>query len=186
MILDWLAKHWPWALAIFLVIVGLAVLVTVTSEHPVSALVLDVFQSWSPALSAAAVVILAIAAFAEIRESRLARAKDEKIKALERIEAWASGISQALSQTTVPDDPRLEGRLLFFLQRTPTVGADAMYFDQDLRDATKEAMGSLAKYLGKLQQRTNFEEIAGLATELAGKLYRLIQLCSVKRLALSG
>jgi len=178
--MDWLSKHWRWGVIVFLVIVALAAWVTATSKHPVSEFIIEFFKTWSPALSAAAVLFLAIAAFAEIRQSRQARAKDEKIKALERTEAWVNSLTQMLSQASL-DEPRLSSKLLPFFTSNSTVVADAIYFDKKFQDLVIEVTTSLAGFMSRLQSDAKYEELVDTGTKLGTILNRLLMAVSAER-----
>ena len=78
MIVNWLRKHWKLALGVILLVICLTLWITATSEHWLSKFILKYFSSWSVALSAAAAIILAVAAFESIMENRRIRAEDRK------------------------------------------------------------------------------------------------------------
>lgn len=102
MVTHWLIRYWKLlvaiALFILLVIIGSTIWITITSDHWFSKLILKYFNSWSTALGAAAMVTLAIVAFASIIENRRIRAEeretDSKRKTLDGIVNWVIQINK--------------------------------------------------------------------------------------------
>ena len=89
-------KTLRWILIAFGMIVGLAVWATITKENQVSSFIIEFFDTWSPALSALAVVILAFIVFGQMRQSR-------RQTAIKELRDWAKAVYD-LSLEPKPQD----------------------------------------------------------------------------------
>ena len=89
MLINWLGRHWRITLVSCLVTIGLAIWITATSEHFISEFIIEFLVTWAPVFSTVAVVILAIATFSEIKESRRVRSISRKERILNSLYNWA-------------------------------------------------------------------------------------------------
>lgn len=148
MIVNWLRKHWKLTLGVILLVICLTLWITATSDHWLSKFILKYFNSWSIALSAAATIILAVAAFESIMENRRIRAEerkreselrlfDENRRSLEEICNWAEKGIAAL--TSAGASSSLD--IMDMQDTLPTIAAKNISIMDDARSLPSDKLG---------------------------------------------
>jgi hypothetical protein len=122
----------------------------------------------------------------QVRGSSRARDKDEKLAALDRVDAWSSDIMRALSEVRPDDAPAMSVRLAGLVRKTPTVGADAQHFEAAYQTAVQVAIHELSEYWTALTVNSPPSELAERAGKLGGRLYSVNASEAVQRLALQA
>lgn len=112
--INWFLKHWKVVIPISIVIIIITIWISLTSEHWRSALILKYFDSWSIALSAAMMFLLALAAFWAIVENRRIRVEEKeresKRRRLEEVQRWIYEVVRIKTESTSPTGTDLEWR----------------------------------------------------------------------------
>jgi hypothetical protein len=92
---TWFRRYWYWIVTGIL-IVAAGMLISAFREGNFSVFILNFFDDWSIALSAAAALILAIAAFRSIKESRRTREQDRELdswrRRLDEVQRWINEV----------------------------------------------------------------------------------------------
>ena len=185
MILNRLYKHRRKLIGFFLAIVGLAILITIFSEHPVSAFILKFFDKWSIALGAAATVALAYVAAMSILENRRTREEDRKLNfrlsSLDEVRDWAreavklgflynraTNASEVLQVTNLIEE---------IAKTTDATNIAAQVFPNELTDSVNRALRALTAdqdKTGKVGDKEYFDsffELLKIIITLKKKLY---------------
>jgi len=97
MISNWVLRKWKVIVLIFLTFAVLAILITATSENPISVFILRYFKDWAIALSAGVMVFIAIIAIWTLADNRQMRVQEAQRLALLRIRNWAEETFHALA-----------------------------------------------------------------------------------------
>ena len=159
--INWFLKHWKVVILIPIIIISITVWISLTSEHWLSALILKYFDSWSIALSAAMMSLLAFAAFWTIVENRRIREEQNQEErrrlALERIRGWAEVVCELITRPT-SRATILEERLAeldVWLQttggRSLGVLGDAEQLGGDLNSYVKGAHLAIFEFVARLR-----------------------------------
>lgn len=114
-------RYRRWIVIVIVAIIAVAILISATRSHPVPKFILDLFNDWSVALSAAAAIILAIIAFSAIMENRRIREEDRvlrhKLEALDEISDWTYKTLALTFSIYIPNEQeRQKVRALFPIQ----------------------------------------------------------------------
>ena len=155
---NFFSKHWFFtAVACFVIIVFTSVLILIFKEfNSVATLVFNFLNDWAIPLSASVTLLLAIAAFWNIRESRISRIQESRRLALERMRFWAEDSIAVLTKPL----PRKQFQsvcagLVLDLHpiHTKCLGilADAEQLGSDLHEEVSAIFLSLSKFLIRLK-----------------------------------
>lgn len=171
MVTDWLVRHWRLLIIILmvslLIIIGLTIWITISSDHWLAKLILKYFDSWSIALSAAATFILACVAVGSIIENRRIReeqTRDERHRqALERVRNWAESLFELVTRPT--RHTNLQRRLIELDALTRSGGVksvgilyDAEQLGGDVNAHVKAAHLFLFKFVARLHGTKEINE----------------------------
>lgn len=120
----------------------------------------------------------------QLDESSKARTKDEKIASLDRISSWATDLINALLLPDMQERIDIAASLAPFLSKVPSVLADTMKFDDELKDEFRKASTAVHKYVTAIQQGTDIKKLLPLVEDLTKCLYSLNRSTSKQRLML--
>jgi hypothetical protein len=159
---KWLRQNWLWIIAIIAVIVVIfCACISAFRETGFAKSVLDFFKDWSVALSAAAAVILAFAAFLTIRHSNEREKRDRKERLLNEIIEWAVDVTKCgadinflLLAAEIDEEPwgklnlpDLQFNLRELKQRGEYVVKVASTLEKPLLTAAQKVESEIAEYL---------------------------------------
>ena len=186
MVVNWFRRHWRINLIACLVVVGLAIWITATSEHFVSTFIIKFLVTWSPAFGAAALVLLAIATVAEISESRQARIMSRKERALHSLYNWAFASKAAvllldIGEKEIIDEMNVVAKLATSLTQGNALSTSDGDFSIELQLARTEALTHLRQSIDAFRNDNDRVTLTSVMSEVSDSFTKIMVLVSLER-----
>ena len=185
MLIDWLSRHRRIIFLSCLVIIGLAIWITATSEYFVSEFIIKFLVTWSPVFSTVAVVILAIATFSEIKESRRVRSISRKERILNSLYNWAFAVKASTTLLDIRDGRTIDrtntaAKLTTLLAQGNALSSEDADLGIELQQARTKALTCFRQSIDALMNGNDIETLTSVMGEVSNSLTKIMVLVSLE------